>query len=122
MDALGWPLGSDVSLIAWDTERSGRQVQAQVGGIGGDAGRARRRRRSAPPTVSANAPRSCSAPSSRASEVIATPSIPQGTIHSNGCRSLLTFTASPCVVTPRLTCTPIEPIFALPGVDGPICP
>ena len=35
-------------------------------------------------------------------------SIPQGTIHSNGWRSLLTLIAKPCVVTPRLTWTPIE--------------
>ena len=54
---------------------------------------------------------SCSAPSSRVNEVIRQASIPQGTIHSNGCRSLLTLTANPWVVTPRLTWTPIEPIL-----------
>ncbi len=64
--------------------------------------------------MSANAPKSCSAPSSRLSEVIETPSIPHGTTHSNGCRSLLTLTASPCVVTPRLTWSPIEPILRVP--------
>ena len=31
--------------------------------------------------------------------------------HSNGCRSLLTLTERPWVVTPRLTWTPIEPIL-----------
>src|SRR5262249_12655469 len=51
----------------------------------------------------ANVGRSCLTPSSRVSEVTWQPSIPQGTIHSNGCRSLLTFTARPWVVTPRLT-------------------
>ena len=40
--------------------------------------------------------------------------MPQGTIHSNGWRSLSTFTASPWVVTPRDTCTPIEPILRSP--------
>ena len=48
-------------------------------------------------------------------EVIRTWSIPHGTIHSNGCRSLSTFTANPCVVTPRETCTPIEPILRSPA-------
>ena len=67
--------------------------------------------------MAAKASRSCSAPSSRLSEVTRQPSIPQGTIHSKGCRSLLTLIARPWVVTPRLTCTPIEPIFR---ADGPI--
>ena len=40
--------------------------------------------------------------------------MPQGTIHSKGWRSLSTFTASPWVVTPRDTCTPIEPILRSP--------
>ena len=39
--------------------------------------------------------------SSRASEVTRQASMPQGTIHSNGCRSLLTLIAKPWVVTPR---------------------
>ena len=42
-------------------------------------------------------------------------SMPQGTIHSNGWRSLSTFTARPWVVTPRETCTPIEPILRSPA-------
>ncbi len=62
-------------------------------------------------TVAANASRSCSAPSSRLSDVIRAASIPQGTIHSNGCRSLLTLIAIPWVETPRLTWMPIEPIL-----------
>jgi hypothetical protein len=45
------------------------------------------------------------------SEVIWTPSSPHGTIQLNGWRSFSTFTAKPCVVTPRATCTPIEAIF-----------
>jgi hypothetical protein len=45
------------------------------------------------------------------SDVIWTPSSPQGTIQLNGCRSFSTFTAKPWVVTPRATCTPIETIF-----------
>ena len=48
-------------------------------------------------------------------EVMRTWSMPQGTIHSNGWRSLSTFTASPWVVTPRDTCTPIEPILRSPA-------
>ena len=51
-------------------------------------------------------------PVSFATEVIRTWSMPHGTIHSNGRRSLSTFTASPCVVTPPDTRTPIEAIFA----------
>ena len=62
---------------------------------------------------------SCCAPSSRQSEVIRQPSMPQGTTHSNGCRSLLTLTANPCVVTPRLTCTPMEPTFLPSGGSPP---
>ena len=62
---------------------------------------------------------SSSAPSSRQTEVIWQPSIPQGTIHSNGCRSLLTLIAKPCVVIPRLMWTPIEPILrAAPGAGS----
>jgi hypothetical protein len=44
-------------------------------------------------------------------EVMRTPSSPQGTIQLNGWRSFSTFTANPCVVTPRATCTPIDAIF-----------
>ena len=51
------------------------------------------------------------------SEVIETPSSPHGTIHSNGCRSFSTLTASPWVVMPRLMWRPIEPIL-LVGVGG----
>ena len=47
-------------------------------------------------------------------DVIRTPSIPHGTIHSKGWRSHSTFTAKPCVVTPRETCTPIEAILSPP--------
>src|SRR6266436_6750008 len=69
---------------------------------------------------------STSEPSSRHSDVIRTPSIPQGTTHSNGCRSLLTLTANPWVVTPRLTCTPIEPILrpfgGRPPTQTPVSP
>ena len=54
-------------------------------------------------------------PVSLATEVIRTWSMPQGTIHSNGWRSLSTFTARPWVVTPRDTCTPIEPILRSPA-------
>ncbi len=53
-------------------------------------------------------------PLSRSSEVIRTPSSPQGTTHSNGCRSFWTLTANPCVVTPFETCTPIEAILRSP--------
>ena len=81
--------------------------------------RARRPRRSVGDACVANASRSCSAPSSRASEVIRHASIPQGTIHSNGCRSLLTLIAKPWVVTPRLTWTPIEPILRPPASGRP---
>ena len=62
---------------------------------------------------------STSEPNSRQSEVIRTPSIPQGTTHSNGCRSLLTLMAKPWVVTPRLTWTPIEPILRPSGGPPP---
>ena len=54
-------------------------------------------------------------PVSSRREVILTPSSPQGTIHSNGCRSQSTLIAKPWVVTPRETWTPIEPIFASPA-------
>ena len=54
-------------------------------------------------------------PVSFETDVIRTWSIPQGTIHSNGWRSLSTFTASPWVVTPLDTRTPIEAIFASPA-------
>jgi len=40
--------------------------------------------------------------------------MPHGTIHSNGWRSLSTFTASPWVLTPPDTRTPIEAIFESP--------
>ena len=42
-------------------------------------------------------------PVSTYSDVIRTPSIPHGTIHSNGWRSQSTLTAKPCMVTPRET-------------------
>ena len=58
------------------------------------------------------------APVSRRPRSSRTWSIPQGTIHSNGWRSLSTFTAKPCVVTPRRTCTPIEPILRVAGPDA----
>ena len=61
-----------------------------------------------------------SRPVSRATEVIRTWSIPQGTIHSKGVRSLSTFTARPCVDTPPETRTPIEAIFASPA-QMPVC-
>src|SRR5829696_6244542 len=54
-------------------------------------------------------------PLSRATDVIRTWSIPHGTIHSNGWRSLSTFTARPCVVTPPETRTPIEAILESPA-------
>ena len=41
-------------------------------------------------------------------------SIPQGTIHSKGWRSLSTLIASPCIDTPSRTRTPIEPILRSP--------
>ena len=44
-------------------------------------------------------------------DVMRTPSRPHGTTHSNGWRSLSTLMAKPCVVTPRETWTPIEPIL-----------
>ena len=50
-------------------------------------------------------------PVSLVTEVMRTPSRPQGTTHSNGCRSLSTLMAKPWVVTPRETWTPIEPIL-----------
>ena len=52
------------------------------------------------------------------SEVIRQASIPHGTTHSNGCRSLLTLIASPCVVIPRLTWMPIEPILRASPAGG----
>ncbi len=63
----------------------------------------------------------CSAPSSRQTDVMRQPSIPHGTIHSNGCRSLLTLIAKPWVVMPRLTWTPIEPILRSPA-QTPVSP
>ncbi len=57
----------------------------------------------------------CSAPSSRQTDVMRQSSIPQGTIHSKGCRSLLTLIAKPWVVMPRRTWTPIEPILRSPA-------
>ena len=92
------------------------------GSLRGDVGRRqpalcrrpRRRRRRA---SSANAPGPARRPSSRPSEVTRQPSIPQGTTHSNGCRSLLTLIARPWVVTPRLTWTPIEPILRVADPD-----
>src|SRR3954468_4718218 len=50
-------------------------------------------------------------PVSFVTEVMRTPSSPHGTTHSNGWRSLSTLIAKPCVVTPRETWTPIEPIL-----------
>jgi hypothetical protein len=47
--------------------------------------------------------------------------MPQGTIHWKGWRSLSTFTAKPWVVTPRETCTPIEPILRSPA-QTPVSP
>ena len=55
------------------------------------------------------------APVSFDTEVTRTWSIPQGTIHSNGWRSLSTLTASPCVDTPPDTRTPIDAIFESPA-------
>ena len=55
-------------------------------------------------------------------DVIRQSSMPQGTIHSNGWRSLLTLIAKPCVVTPRLTCTPIEAILRGSLVHTPVSP
>src|SRR6185437_5927345 len=60
-------------------------------------------------------------PVSLQTELICAPSIPHGTTHSNGWRSLSTFTAKPCVVTPRDTCTPIEPILPF-GAHTPVSP
>ncbi|MBV9943874.1 MAG: hypothetical protein JO262_17230 [Solirubrobacterales bacterium] len=50
-------------------------------------------------------------PVSSISEVIRTPSRPQGTIQLKGSRSSSTLTANPCVLTPRDRCTPIEAIL-----------
>ena len=61
-----------------------------------------------------------SRPVSRATEVIATPSRPHGTIHSNGSRLLSTLTAKPCVAIPRRTCTPIEAILRAPSTQTPV--
>ena len=53
--------------------------------------------------------------SPRRTDVICTPSSPQGTTQPNGARSLSTLIAKPCVVTPRATCTPIEAILRSPA-------
>ena len=47
-------------------------------------------------------------------EVMRTPSRPQGTTHSKGCRSLATLTAKPWVETPFWTWTPSEAILRSP--------
>ena len=60
--------------------------------------------------------------SSRVTDVMRQFSMPQGTIHSNGWRSLLTLIAKPCVVTPRLTCTPIDAILRGSCVQTPVSP
>ena len=60
-------------------------------------------------------------PVSFETEVMRTPSIPQGTTYSNGWRSLSTLIAKPCVVTPRDTCTPIDPILRSPA-QTPVSP
>ncbi len=59
-------------------------------------------------------------PVSLAIEVMRTWSMPQGTIHSKGVRSLSTLTARPCVETPPETRTPIEAILASPA-QMPVC-
>src|ERR671910_110711 len=53
-------------------------------------------------------------PVSLDTEVMRAWSIPQGTIQSNGWRSLSTFTARPCVETRADSRTPMEPIFESP--------
>ena len=57
-------------------------------------------------------------PVSLSREVAWVPSPPQATAHWNGCRSLSTFTANPCVVTPRDTWMPMAPILPSPGPDA----
>ena len=84
--------------------------------------RGRRPRRGARRARSRTRRRSCSAPSSRVSEVIRQASIPQGTTHSNGCRSLATLTARPWVVIPRRTWIPIEPILRASPAGGGSAP
>ena len=54
-------------------------------------------------------------------EVIRMPLKPQGTIRSKALRSVLTFKANPCLLTQRLTCTPMEAILASP-IQTPVCP
>ena len=53
-------------------------------------------------------------PVSATSDVICTPSSPHGTIQLNGSRSLSTFTANPCIETPRERWTPIDAILRSP--------
>src|SRR5690606_39099037 len=56
-------------------------------------------------------PTRTSRPSSALREVTPASEMPQGTIRSNHDRSLLQFTANPCIVTPRATRQPIAAIL-----------